>query len=202
MCRYVGHHTHWREEQVHSTSFKGNNRERFVNVAFALLPIQFSPSLPFALHHFFPLSHYCTATSLLCPPTLLLLFIILRWERCCYFSGFAAGSCSSQWADHDSCCRRLCSAPAAAAPSVIHCVVTLMIMDSARVFRLSAGSCSPRITLSLTCTQTRTDTHTYKGNKPACAWLHTCTCTHGCEHINAIHTSVVMMTFLLPLRCK
>ena len=38
---------------------------------------------------------------------------------------------------------------------VIHCVVTLIIMDSARVFRLSAGSWSPHITLSLTCTRTR-----------------------------------------------
>lgn len=44
---------------------------------------------------------------------------------------------------------------------VIHYVVTLIIMDSAQVFRLSASSWSPHITLSLTYTQTRTGMCTY-----------------------------------------
>ena len=97
-------------------------------------------------------------------------------------------SCSSHWADRVSCCRGLSSLLPLLLPLlplfVIHCVVTLMIMDSAQVFRLSAGSWSPRIALSLTCTtQARSGMHMSaaragRRTRPRSA-AHTRTCTHG-----------------------
>lgn len=75
---------------------------------------------------------------------------------------------------------------------VIHCVVTLIIMDSAQVFRLSAGSWSPHITLSLTCTQTRTGIYstrscgaTKETRSCSVARVH----TWVQKHTNAIHTN-------------
>lgn len=73
---------------------------------FSLVPQFHARSLPsFLSSRSSSLSHYCTATPLLCLPLLLLLFIILRWESCCCMPASAAGSCSSHWADHVSCCR-------------------------------------------------------------------------------------------------
>lgn len=61
---------------------------------------------------------------------------------------------------------------------VIHCVVTLIIMDSAQVFRLSAGSWSPHITLSSTCTQTCAGMHTYMSWANLCTLGYTCALAH------------------------
>lgn len=130
--------------------------------------------LPVALHL---ISHsYCTAPCPHCLPALLLLFIILWWESCCCFSACAAST------------GLLITSPAAesSVPSlpplplfVIHCVVTLIIMDSARVFRLSAGSWSPRTAhSSSTCAQTCTGMHPH-------TWVQTHT------HTAAVHTSRV-----------
>lgn len=81
----------------------------------------------------------------------------------------------------------------------IHCVVTLIIMDSARVFRLSADRWSPHIALSLTCAQARTGTYAFvQDNKTAHAWLRARTCTHGCKLTNAKCTHLSMM-MMLPL---
>lgn len=80
-----------------------------------------------------------------------------------------------------------------------HCVVTLIIMDSARVFRLSADRWSPHIALSLTCTQARTGTYVFvQDNKTAHAWLRARTCTHGCKLTNTKCTHLSMM-MMLPL---
>ena len=66
---------------------------------------------------------------------------------------------------------------------VIHCVVTLIIMDSAQVFRLSAGSWCAHIDSH---TNMHRHAHVYK---PTHAWLRTCTRAHGCRRTqNAIDT--------------
>lgn len=132
---------------------------------------------------------YCPADPLLCLPGLLLLFIILRRESCCCFLSLCRCLLQEQQGYQSRplpqrpllcpCCRR-CSV----CDSL--CVVTLIIMDSARVFRLSAGSWSTRTTLSSTCTQTcagmRTHTHWW------CAWLHTCTGAHMAAHAHKRNT--------------
>lgn len=127
MCRYAGHNTHYHSEVAHLLHFK-RHKWSFMHFVLTLLSltfllILFSVYLFFPLHHFITHLHYFTAAPLHCLPILLFLFIILWWESCCCFLGSAAASCSSDWGDHVSCCRGLCSAPAAcllaaAAPSV------------------------------------------------------------------------------------
>lgn len=157
----------------------------------SFLFILFSPSLPFTLHYFFT------------PPVQLALFFVLLFCCCCLlFCGRRAAAVFQPLLPAPTVATGLLITSPAAEDSllplllllslfVIHCVVTLMIMDSAQVFRLSAGSWSLDITLALTCTQTCTGMHTYRVgqcNKFVHAWLHMCTRAHGWKHTNAIHS--------------
>lgn len=140
---------------------------------------------PFTFLYFLTPLQCCTATFLLCLPTPLLLFVIPQWESCFCFPSFSDGSCSSSHlANHVSCCTGLRSATAAA-PSVCDSLCCdFHHNDSTQVFRLSAGSWSPHITLLLTCTQGQTGKHRYttvQGGKPSNAWLH----THAVSHMGA-----------------
>lgn len=65
-----------------------------------------------------------------------------------------------------------------------HCVVTLIIMDSTRVFRLSVDRWSPHIALSLTCTQARTGMHT-RTHLSRTTNLHMLGCVHPLAHMDA-----------------
>lgn len=149
----------------------------------------------------FSLRH-CTAIPLVWLPLLLPLFIILLWESCCCFPDSAVGLCSSRWAITSPAAEDFVP-PWLMLPLLplfgTHCVVTLIIMDSAHVFRLSADRWSPHIALSLTCAQARTGTYAFvQDNKTAHAWLRARTCTHGCKLTNAKCTHLSMM-MMLPL---
>lgn len=185
VCRYVGHHT--RRVKKCACKVLKERRWSFFLFVFELLCSSFL--LPFASRHRFLSRSYCPADPLLCLPGLLLLFIILRRESCCCFLSLCRCLLQEQQGYQSRplpqrpllcpCCRR-CSV----CDSL--CVVTLIIMDSARVFRLSAGSWSTRTTLSSTCTQTcagmRTHTHWW------CAWLHTFTGAHMAAHAHKRNT--------------
>lgn len=177
-------------------SFKGMKHWPFLCSSFLFM------FLPTALHLS---SHsYCTAPRpLFCP---------LCCSSLLFCGGRAAAVSQPVLLPLGSCCRDPSVLPLPLLPLfVIHCVVTLIIMDSAQVFRLSAGSWSPPYRTLFADMRANLHGHAhvqYSAVTRSCANPHTCRAlahighkTHT-HHCNAHFFRGRMMTLFLPLRCE